>query len=220
MFSSVIGMYFSRKRCFIDENLHLLHSGVGKTCLAMTYINNKFPDKDPTQSFYDCRYLVVNRMPIALDLVDAGTKKEFESLRSVHYPGTDVFIICFSLVDVTSFLNVRQKWLPEIIEFEKSCPSSDRKKGIPIILAGLKSDLRTFGSKRLIKQLERRGPSSVSWSKGQECGRRISAVKYVECSSKQNSGVKNVFDEAVKAVITRRRRKKKRSSVLSCCIIL
>ena len=45
----------------------------------------------------------------------------------------DVFIICFSVVNPTSFNNVMEKWHPEVTHY---CPN------VPIVLAGTKTDLR------------------------------------------------------------------------------
>ena len=53
--------------------------------------------------------------------------------RPLSYPQTDVFLICFSVVNPTSFENVRAKWYSEIKYY---CPDT------PIILVGTKVDLR------------------------------------------------------------------------------
>ena len=53
--------------------------------------------------------------------------------RPLSYPQTDVFIICFSIVNPSSFENVRAKWYTEIKYY---CPET------PIILVGTKVDLR------------------------------------------------------------------------------
>ncbi len=42
-------------------------------------------------------------------LVDTAGQEGFDELRGLTYPGTDVFIICFSIVSSDSFSNVAEK---------------------------------------------------------------------------------------------------------------
>ena len=35
-------------------------------------------------------------------------------LRLIAYPNTDVFLVCFSIINPDSYDNVREKWVPEI----------------------------------------------------------------------------------------------------------
>ncbi len=42
-------------------------------------------------------------------LVDTAGQEGFDELRGLTYPGTDVFIICFSVVSSDSFSNVAEK---------------------------------------------------------------------------------------------------------------
>ena len=58
--------------------------------------------------------------------------KKKDRLRPLSYPGTDVFLVCYSVASRTSFENISSKWLPEI---RHHCPDT------PFIIAGLKSDL-------------------------------------------------------------------------------
>jgi hypothetical protein len=39
--------------------------------------------------------------------------EDYDRLRPLSYPQTDVFLVCFSLVRRASFENVRAKWVPE-----------------------------------------------------------------------------------------------------------
>ena len=32
----------------------------------------------------------------------------------IAYPNTDVFLVCFSIINPDSYDNVREKWVPEI----------------------------------------------------------------------------------------------------------
>jgi len=75
----------------------------------------------------------VDGKPINLGLWDTAGPEDYERLRPLSYPQTNVFLICFSLATKYGIENVKNKWLTEI---SHHCP------GVPIILVGMKSDLR------------------------------------------------------------------------------
>ena len=68
----------------------------------------------------------VDGRPISLDLVDTYQEK-YDWMRRVNYPQTNIFLLCFSLVDPGSFERVRTTWFPEL---RRHCPDT------PIILVG------------------------------------------------------------------------------------
>ena len=41
----------------------------------------------------------------------------------------------------------------------------------------------------------------ISYAGGIQCSREIGAVRYLECSALSQQGLKNVFDEAIRAVL-------------------
>lgn len=41
-------------------------------------------------------------------------KEEYDQLRIMAYPNTNVFILCFSVVDPDSYSNILSKWIPEL----------------------------------------------------------------------------------------------------------
>jgi small GTP-binding protein len=60
-------------------------------------------------------------------------QEEYEKLRLMSYNETNVFIICFSIVNPRALGNIQNKWVPEV---QQHCP------GILMILVGTKLDLR------------------------------------------------------------------------------
>lgn len=71
--------------------------------------------------------------PIMLGLWDTAGHENYDRLRPLSYPEADVFIICFSVVNLHSYKNVRERWYPEI---------TSHQPDLPILLVGTKIDLR------------------------------------------------------------------------------
>uniref|UniRef100_A0A914NZE0 Ras-related C3 botulinum toxin substrate 1 n=1 Tax=Panagrolaimus davidi TaxID=227884 RepID=A0A914NZE0_9BILA len=130
---------------------------------------------------------MVDGRPINLGLWQTVSQEYYDRLRPLSYPKTDCFLLCFSLVNVESFENIRKKWYPEVF---LHCPKT------PVILVGTKLDLRE--DKTVINELHDRGLAPVSTEQGLQMS---STVKYVECSAMTKVGVKQVFDEAIQAVL-------------------
>jgi len=172
---------------------------VGKTCLLISYANNRFPeDYIPTVFDNYVVNLTAGERNIELGLWDTAGQEEYDRLRPLSYANANVFLICFSLVNPVSFENVSAKWYPEVMHF---CPE------VPQILVGTKLDARS--DQALLEKLKSQGQKPVTNEQGQELARKIKAVKYMECSAKTSEGLKSVFDEAIKAVLFQKRKKKK-----------
>ena len=97
----------------------------------------------------------------------------------------------FSLVSPASLDNVQNMWKSEIIE---NCPDT------PFILVGLKSDLRDE-FETYADEDKQRGMKPISHTCGEQMKERIGAYAYIECSSLKFVNLKEVFDEAIKAVL-------------------
>lgn len=82
------------------------------------------------------------------------------------------------------------KWYPEI---KHHCPDA------PIILVGTKIDLRE--DRETLSALAELGLSPLKREQGQKLANKVRAIKYMECSALTQRGLKQVFDEAVRAVL-------------------
>jgi len=165
-------------------------SCVGKTCLLVSYTTNKFPEKYIATIFdtYSC-LVMVNGKAVNLSLVDTAGQEEYNRLRPLSYTSSDVFLICFSIVDPNSFNNVSTKWIKEI---QHHAPN------IPFILVGTKIDLRE--DRENIERLAKEDKLPISYQQGLERANEINAKKYMECSALTLRGLKHIFDEAANVV--------------------
>ncbi|GAA5816738.1 Rho GTPase protein rac1 [Mucor flavus] len=179
---------------------------VGKTCLLISYTTNAFPGEYvPTVFDNYSANVKVDGKPINLGLWDTAGQEDYDRLRPLSYPQTDVFLVCFSLVSPPSFENVKTKWYPEI---NHHAPNK------PIILVGTKLDLRE--DPETIEKLRQKNMVPISYTQSLQMAKEIGAVKYLECSALTQKGLKNVFDEAIRAVLCPTSLSKKQKK----CIIL
>jgi len=122
--------------------------------------------------------------PYTLGLFDTAGQEDYDRLRPLSYPQTDVFLVCFSVTSPASFENVREKWFPEV---HHHCP------GVPCLIVGTQTDLRDDPSVR--EKLAKQKMSPVKKEDGERMAKELGAVKYVECSALTQYKLKDVFDE-------------------------
>ena len=182
----------------IRKKLVVCGDGVcGKTCLLVVFKDNDFPETYIPTVFetYVTDIQLDNGPLVELGLWDTAGQDDYERLRPLSYPGTDVVLICFSIDMPDSLENVREKWVPEINHYLPK---------VPIVLVGNKADLRS--DDYTIRELARNGQKPVSFEEGERMAARIGAVCYMETSAIENKGVREVFETATKVSFRKRRR--------------
>ncbi|XP_022332035.2 cell division control protein 42 homolog [Crassostrea virginica] len=159
---------------------------VGKTSLVVSYTTNGYPTEYTPTAFDNFSVEVkVDQTPVHLQLCDTAGQDDFDSLRPLCYPGTDVFLLCFSVVTPTSFHNVAEKWVPEI---RKHCPKA------PIVLVGTQCDLRN--DVKVLIELAHYKEEPVPAEDAERLAESIGAT-YMECSALTQKNLKEVFDTAL-----------------------
>ena len=177
---------------------------VGKTSLLVCYTTNKFPsDYVPTVFDNYTGTVQYKGEPYTLGLFDTAGQEDYNRVRPLAYPQTDVFLVCFSIANPSSFENVSHQWIPEISQYGKNAP---------FILVGLQVDLRD--NPKTIEKLSKNAKRPISYDRGLQLAKRHNAAKYVECSALKQTGVVDVFNEAVIAAMEPPPQKKQRKCVI------
>jgi len=113
----------------------------------------------------------------SVTLWDTAGQEEYERLRLLSYPGTDIFLLALAVDNKVSFRNAAIKWIPELRHHVADAP---------ILLVGTKADRRGDDAKNCIDPED-----------GHKLCKKVGAVKYMECSAKTNSNLIEVFTEGV-----------------------
>ena len=146
---------------------------VGKTCLLISYTTNKFPSKYAPTVFDNYAVTVmIGGEPYTLGLFDTAGQEDYDRLRPLSYPQTDVFLVCFSVVNPSSYENVKEKWVPEILHH---CQKT------PFLLVGTQVDLRE--DTNTLDKLAKNKLKPITPEQGEKLSKELKAVKYVECSA-------------------------------------
>jgi len=179
-----------------DTRIKLVAVGdgaVGKTSMLIAYAKGAFPDTYvPTVFENYTAQIEYNDKKVLLHLWDTAGQEDYDRLRPLSYPGSDIVLLCFSLVTEASFVSIKEKWYPEVDHYVKD---------VPTILVGTKVDLRE--SKTVDSSTGEYKP--VSTEKGKQLAEEIGAEKFIEVSAKTGHNLKEIFKEAVSIVMKARK---------------
>lgn len=155
-------------------------------------------------------------------LWDTAGQEDYERLRPLAYSKAHVILIGFSVDTPDSLDNVKHKasirytttsitslmldqWVEEANE---RCP------GVPIILVGLKKDLREDPLAQ--EEMRKKSLHFIAPKDGESAAHEIGARKYLECSSLTGEGVDDVFEAATRAALLTFEKGERGG----CCVIL
>uniref|UniRef100_A0A1I7XP48 Ras-like GTP-binding protein RhoL n=1 Tax=Heterorhabditis bacteriophora TaxID=37862 RepID=A0A1I7XP48_HETBA len=128
----------------MEKKLKLVVVGdsyVGKTSLLFAYTEKQFRSVYATTVFDNWAISVdIEHRNYTVNLFDTAGQEDYEHLRCLSYPHTDVFLLCFSLVEKKSLDACRTVWLPEIRKYAGD--------NVPVILIGTKEDLLDHASEK------------------------------------------------------------------------
>merc|ERR1711998_95944 len=123
---------------------------IGKTCLLSRITNNAIEWEDGDVEYEPTTFNNFNltwdteteegeSKTLDLELWDTAGQEGFEQLRTLSYPGTDVYLVGYACNTAISLNNVEHKWIAEI----KKCREENGELDEPwIILVGTKMDIR------------------------------------------------------------------------------
>ncbi|KAJ8263160.1 hypothetical protein COCON_G00156170 [Conger conger] len=141
---------------------------------------------------------VVDDVSVSLRLWD--TFGDHHKDRRFAYGRSDVVVLCFSIANPNSLHHVKTMWYPEIKHF---CPRA------PVILVGCQLDLR-YADLEAVNRARRplarpiKSNEILAPEKGREVAKEL-GVPYYETSVVAQFGVKDVFDNAIRAALISRR---------------
>jgi len=169
------------------SNLKLVVVGdgaVGKTSLLYVYNNGKFPEEYvPTVFENASKDATYKGKPVTLRLYDTAGQEEYDRLRPLSYPGTNIVLLCFSVASRSTFDSISSKWAPEVRHYLPR---------VPTILVGLKTDIRDEGGENKPVDFD-----PVKKEEGEELATKIGASLYMESSAKKEIGVSAIFEKAM-----------------------
>ncbi|KAK3591820.1 hypothetical protein CHS0354_007676 [Potamilus streckersoni] len=165
---------------------------VGKTCLALNFVQHRFP-KDYVATVFEnyAGILKISSDEYVVSIFDSAGQQDYEGLRAFTYKDSEVYVVCYSVVDRESFESVKQFWVPEIEKY------MGRKK--PIILIGTQTDMRNTTDYDM--------DIPVSTKEGSALAKDIGADLFLECACQNHNSSRKVFENVVLSALKYRKKK-------------
>ena len=155
-------------------------SSIGKTCLLMRAVNNKFTENYQATIGFEflIMYYQVNNVKIKLQIWDTCGQEIYRSLIQGFYRNTSATLIVYSKSDRKSFDNLNS-WVKDV--------KNNTEQDIPIFLIGNKCDVENQSIQ-------------VTKEEGEEYMKQFNLKYYSDVSAKTGYNVLQTFEEVAKTV--------------------
>mmetsp|Transcript_6815 Transcript_6815/g.7462 ORF Transcript_6815/g.7462 Transcript_6815/m.7462 type:complete len:195 (+) Transcript_6815:39-623(+) len=152
--------------------------GVGKSCLTIQFISNKFiDDYDPTLEDSYRKQVTIDAEECILDIFDTAGQEDFVAIRDQYMKIGHGFLCVYSITMRSSF--------EEVVNLHDHMLRVKDADKVPFVLVGNKCDLE--------------GEREVTTKEGQELADKLS-VKFIETSAKTRHNVKEAFFMLVREI--------------------
>ena len=156
-------------------------SGVGKSCIIVRFVQNKFDPNTMTSSTNQMVYQTI-KLPddksVDIILWDTMGQERYRSMNKIYYKNAKVGILVYDVTDKKSFEAIKNYWYEQLKE------SGD--KDIIICLVANKYDL-----------YEKR---EVTNEEGEEFAKSIGAI-FASTSAKNDSGINFLFENIGRKIL-------------------
>jgi len=163
------------------QNLKLVlvgSGGVGKSCLTIQFIAQRFVDEyDPTLEDSYRKQTTVDGEEVILDIYDTAGQEDFSAVRDQYMRTGDGFLCVYSITYAQSFQDV-SKLHSHILRVKDV-------DYVPFVMVGNKCDLTEF--------------REVPKSEGELLAKKL-ACTFMETSAKERINVEQSFHELVKLI--------------------
>ena len=155
-------------------------SGVGKTCILMRAVNNKFTESYQATIGFEflLMYFQINNVKLKLQIWDTCGQEIYRSLIQGFYRNTTATVLVFSKTNRKSFDNIGM-WIKDI--------KNNTEQDMPIFLLGNKYD-------------EEDRKIEVTKEEAEELSKQYNLKYFSETSAKNGYKINDVFEEVAKVV--------------------
>ena len=180
---------------------------IGKTSLLCTFATNRFPEQYEPTVFDNYSSTIQHQgQNMVLNLWDCAGQEDYKHVRTLSYPNTDVFLVCYSIISPSSYNNVLNTWIPEIRQYVPDAM---------IVIVALKHDC--YDDPSVLKQLQDKHLQPVTPEQLTLLVKQTNAYAGLPCSAMKGYNLKDVFIKVVDAFNYRQFQQRNKSN--ACCMI-
>jgi small GTP-binding protein len=182
--------------------------GVGKTSFLITFSGSVFPvDYVPTVFDNHTAHVKLGEASVALSLWDSLHRSDYDRLRPLSYPGTDMMVFCIDASNPDSLRAVENKLIPEVVHF---VPEARR------VLLVLKTDLRD--NTAVIEKLKQRREEPLSHEQCASFAKKF-GMALLEVSALRGDGMATIGERLVELALEEKRAPKQATGGLGARVV-